>query len=85
MGLPISGIVTILELKVTAPSLANALPINSAPLFSVMEVVAKMVPANLESVPSVAELPTCQKTLLACAPPINNTLLPTLVPKVDPA
>jgi hypothetical protein len=62
MGPPISGIITVLELKVTAPLLANALPINSAPLLSVMEVVAKMVPAKLEFVPSVAELPTCQKT-----------------------
>jgi hypothetical protein len=57
--------VTIFELNVTAPLLAKALPTNSAPLLSVMDSVAIMVPTKLEFVPSVAEVPICQKTLLA--------------------
>ena len=31
------------------------------------------VPTKLEPVPSVAELPTCQKTLQACAPLVRLT------------
>jgi hypothetical protein len=34
-------------------------------------------------VPSVAEVPTCQKMLLACAPLIKFTLLPDAVINVD--
>jgi len=39
-----------------------------APVVAVMEVRARMLPRKLELVPSVAELPTCQKTLQAWAP-----------------
>ena len=35
-----------------------------APVFSVMLVSARMSPTNAVVVPSVAELPTCQNTLL---------------------
>jgi hypothetical protein len=52
-----------LLLKVTAPVRASALPFSVAPLFAVMEARAMMVPANVVLVPSVAELPICQKTL----------------------
>ena len=58
--------------RVTAAPRANALPVISAPVFSVMDSDARMVPTKLESVPSVAEVPTCQKTLLACAPLVSS-------------
>jgi hypothetical protein len=38
-----------------------------------MLVCAMMLPANTEFVPSVAELPTAQKTLLPLAPLIKRT------------
>jgi hypothetical protein len=42
-----------------------------------------MFPANIELVPKVAELPICQVTFLAWAPPIRRTRLlgtPAVVP-----
>ncbi|OGY96820.1 MAG: hypothetical protein A2128_02845 [Candidatus Liptonbacteria bacterium GWC1_60_9] len=39
------------------------------------EVKARMFPLKVEFVPSVAELPTCQKTLQAWAPFMRLTLL----------
>jgi hypothetical protein len=48
-----------------------------------------MVPAKLEKVPRVAELPTCQKTSWAEAPPLSMTWLagtdelPAAVVKVE--
>jgi len=41
-------------------------------------------PWNWEPAPSVAELPTCQKTLEALAPLISFTLLPAAVINVEP-
>ena len=46
--------------SVTAPLRASILPSTVAPVFSVIEVSARIVPAKLVVVPSVAELPTCQ-------------------------
>ncbi len=43
-----------------------------------------MLPTNVESVPMVAELPTCQKTLHALAPLISNTLEALAVVRVLP-
>ena len=54
--------------SVTAPLRASTRPSTVAPVVSVMLVSARIVPRKLEPVPSVAELPTCQKTLQACAP-----------------
>ena len=48
-----------------------------------MEVKAKTVPANDVLVPRVAELPTCQNTLQACAPLIRLTALEGAVIKVE--
>jgi len=42
------------------------------------------VPLNAVVVPSVAELPTCQKTLHACVPPVRSTVLPVAVVNVEP-
>ena len=51
--------------KVTAPFLAKIRPFTLAPVFKVADIKAKIVPLKVEFVPSVAELPTCQKTLQA--------------------
>jgi hypothetical protein len=48
-----------------------------------MEAMARMFPLNTEPVPSVAELPTCQKTLAALAPPLRITWRPTVVVRVE--
>src|SRR5659263_729053 len=42
-----------------------------------------MLPWKDEVVPSVAEVPTCQKTLLAKAPPLRMTWRPAVVVSVD--
>jgi hypothetical protein len=71
--------------KVTAPARANNRPLTIAPTPSEIDACARMVPLKTEDVFSVAELPTCQKTLHALAPLINVTLLPTAVISVDAA
>ena len=58
-----SMIVPMLLSSVTAPPCAKALPDKLAPVFMVMLVSARMFPRNEVVVPSVAELPTCQKRL----------------------
>ena len=50
---------------VTEPFCANALPSSVAPVASEMDVKARMFPSKTVVIPSVAELPTCQKTLAA--------------------
>src|SRR5436309_4036912 len=52
---------TVLVSRVTAPLRASALPVKPAPVVIVMVVRAMMFPENVLPVPSVAELPTCQK------------------------
>src|SRR5664279_5023902 len=61
-------------LNVTAPFCASALPSSVELAFIVMDAYAIMVPLKTEEVPRVAELPTCQKMFLACAPPVKMTL-----------
>ena len=52
-----------------APFSAIALPHRIvAALFSVMDWAARMFPANVVLVPSVAELPTCQYTPVLAVP-----------------
>lgn len=77
-----TGAVTALESKVTAPLRANSRPEIDAPVVALTEVNASTVPTNVEFVPSVAELPTCQNTLHAVAPPVSATLLPEPVMSV---
>ena len=55
---------TVLVSSVTVPFRARILPDMVAPVFTVMLVSARIFPANAVFVPSVAELPTCQNTLL---------------------
>jgi hypothetical protein len=71
--------------SVTAPFSARTRPSIVTPVVTVMLWAAKMVPTKLEAVPSVAELPTCQKTLHACAPFVSTTRLADAVVSVEPA
>ena len=57
------GLVMVFVSSVTAPLRARARPCMVAPVVRVMLVSAMIVPTNVEPVPIVAELPTCQKTL----------------------
>jgi hypothetical protein len=68
---------------VTAPFRARARPSIWTPVVTVTDVSARIEPANVEYVPSVAELPICQKTLHAWAPLIKCTRLPVAVVSVD--
>jgi hypothetical protein len=79
------GTVTTLLSSVTAPLRANTRPLTSAPVFRVIDVRARIDPAKLLVVPSVAELPTCQNTWQACAPFSNTTRLDDAPISVDPA
>ena len=71
--------------KVTAPFRASARPSIVAPVVTVIDDRAMIVPLNADPVPIVAELPICQKTLQDCAPPMRTTLLPEAVVSVEPA
>jgi hypothetical protein len=71
MGAP--GLTIVLESNVTAPIRAKALPFSVAPVLIVIDIWARMVPLNIEVVPRVAELPTCQKMLAAFAPLMRTT------------
>src|SRR5438105_10633063 len=73
----------VLVSKVTAAVRANSRPSTAAPVVTVIEANARMLPLNTEPVPRVAELPTCQKTLAALAPPLKITWRPTVVVRVD--
>ena len=72
-------------ISVTAPLRASARPVSETPSFIVIEASAMMLPANTVVVPSVAELPTCQKTLQGCAPLTSSTRLADAVISVEPA
>ena len=57
--------VIVLSSRVTAPVRASARPSMLAPVVTVIDCWARMLPTKVVFVPSVAELPTCQKTLQA--------------------
>ena len=59
--------------RLTRPFSASKRPSMWAPVLAVMLVRARIVPLMLELVPSVAELPTTQKTLQADAPLVRIT------------
>jgi len=80
-----AGWVMVFVSRVTAPLRASTLPMTVAPVFNEADVSAMMVPTNVLVVPSVAELPTCQKTLHHDAPLISETVLLDAVIKVEPA
>ena len=79
-----TGFVTELVSSVTAPLRARRRPFMEAPVVAVIEVKAIRVPKKLELVPRVADEPTCQKILQACAPLIRLILLPDAVVRVEP-
>ena len=78
-------LVMVLVSSVVAPLRASVLPSIVAPVVTVIDVKARTVPVNTEFVPSVAELPTCQKTLQGDAPPMRLTRLAESVVRVEPA
>ena len=65
----------VLVSNVIAPLSANTLPSTVALVVRVIDVKARMFPTKAEDVPIVAELPTCQNTLQACAPLVRFTTL----------
>lgn len=73
------ALVMIFASNVTAPLRANTRPSTFVPVVRVADVKARIFPLKVEFVPSVAELPTCQKTLQAWAEFKRATLL---VPEV---
>ena len=77
------GLVKTSVSKVTAPVRARARPWTVTPVVTLIEVSARMLPANTEPVPSVAELPTCQNTLHSWAPLISDTVLDEAVMSVE--
>jgi hypothetical protein len=77
------GMTTAFAASVTTPIRANALPFSDAPVLRVIDWSAMMVPLNPDVVPSAAELPTCQKTFDALAPPLRTTARPEDAVSVD--
>src|SRR5665213_993235 len=81
-GAPIgNGVVVVV---VVVPDEARGVP-PDVPAAHVIDVVARIDPAKFVVVPRVAELPTCQNTLHACAPFSSATTLVDAVVKDDPA
>ena len=72
------------SISVTAALRAYKPPKEVTPWFTVMDVKASMLPLNVVDVPRVAEDPTCQKMLQACAPLISTTFADVAVVKVEP-
>lgn len=71
-------------MSVTAPFNAYRPPPTVTPAFTVIEVSARMLPTKTVAVPSVADDPTCQKTLHACAPLMRTTLEAVAEVSVNP-
>jgi hypothetical protein len=76
-------VMILLVSSVTAALLAKTRPSTNVPVVTVIDVKARMVPRKVEPVPSVAELPTCQKTLHALAPLMRITELADAVMSVE--
>jgi hypothetical protein len=73
-----------LESSVIDPPRANAPPWSSAPVFIVIDSVARIFPIKSVSTSIVALDPTFQKTLPGNPPPVISTIDPTEVPKELP-
>jgi hypothetical protein len=76
---------TVFVSRITCPFIASSLPETEAPVTSVIVSTAIMVPSKTDDFPRLAELPTIQKTLPACAPLIRFTALKSAVVIVLPA
>lgn len=72
------------ESIVTVAPRANAPPFNTAAAPNVIEAPARIFPERELLAPSVAEVPTCQKTLHGRPPPVIRTLEPAAVMRVVP-
>ncbi len=55
---------------------ANSLPLTTAPVFTSIRVLHRMIPLKSDVVPKVVCPATGQKTFLATAPPLNVTMAP---------
>jgi hypothetical protein len=77
-------VVMVLVSKVTAPFRASSLPWIVAEVLAVMLAKAITVPTKRVPVPSVADDPTCQNTLHACAPLTRETVVFEPVINVEP-
>jgi hypothetical protein len=84
MGMGQMAVVMVLVSRVTDPLRARARPKSWTPVFTVIEVSARMVPWKVEPVPGVAELPTCQNTLQAWVPLMRFTTLDEAVVSAEP-
>jgi hypothetical protein len=87
IGVGVTAQVTLIMVfvsNVTAPFCANTLPSTVAPVVSVADVKTRIFPLKVVVVPSIAELPTCQKTLQSWASFIRLTLLADAVVSVEP-
>ena len=72
------------ESKVTAPFCARRRPSTVAPVVTVMDIAATRTPTKVVVVPSVAEEPTCQKTLHGNAPSTKVMVAAEAVVRVEP-
>ena len=79
------GRATVSVSRVTAPLRANRRPSMVTPVLTVILVSARIDPRKTDPTPSVAELPTCQKTLHDWVPFTNWTTLDDAVMSVEPA
>ena len=77
-------VVIVLVSRFTAAVCASSLPWIVAAVFAVIVAEAMIVPTKRVPVPSVAEEPTCQKTLHACAPLMSSTVVFEPVISVEP-
>ena len=77
-------VVIVFVSRLTAPVCASSRPWIVAAVFAVIVAEAIKVPTNLVPVPSVAEEPTSQNTLHACAPLTSETLVLEAVVSVVP-
>lgn len=75
--------VIVFESSVTPPVRATSEPFTCAPVVAEIAIPAMMCPTNVEEVPSVAEVPTSQKTLQAWVPLVSVTVLPLAVLKSE--
>src|SRR5258706_6519879 len=78
-----AGLAMASPIRVTPPIRANARPARGAPAAKLIDWFAMILPFMPEPLPIVAELPTCQNTLAACAPPMRMTCRPEVVTKVE--
>jgi hypothetical protein len=82
-GVMHASLTIVLVFRVTAPFRANSWPWTLAPFFALIEMSASTDPTKEELVPKDADVPTCQKTLQAWAPPVKIIELAVAVVSVD--